>query len=784
MTAKKIGVITIYLISLVFLVWGWRLFYFLTDDAYIAFRYISNRHLGFGYTWNPPPFLPVEGYTSFLWVVLLDLVWVIFGIQPPRAANLFGLFFACGTLLLSVFFVFSLNLRRDLAERRNLFLALVLLGILTNRTFLAWTSSGLETSMFNFFVILWVFLLFSSKSQTARWQFFLSFSAMLIALTRPDGYLFVMSTAGIISLGVLQHVHEKRFRLRDLSPFLPLLLVLAHVFWRKSFYGAWFPNTYYAKQVESWPAAGSRYALSFVMEYSLVFWIGLVTWVVIRRYPQWSRQLKELSKSAKLRTLSFDEPMFIKIIGYLTIIFHFSYYTFKIGGDYFEYRVYSHLIVLIFVSVLWFLNDLMFSWKKAVVFFSIIIFLSWPIPWTHWLYSQSYTTRDQTINFKLKIAEIFPWGIRHYVEIFDQMQLWLISHGICIRHQEHKVFAKYFRQQMPPRKLGEKEKFEKFSILEISSPGYLGWVFPHLMILDTLGLNDYVVARTPAFDKRFRFMAHERHAPEAYLQCFEPNVSINWPRGEVRLNSREKPLTAEKISQCEKFWREEIIRYGEDMNLVKLDFAIKYLKFNEDSRDKGIIYLNEVLVEKPKNAEAHFYLGIAYEAKGRTKKAVFHYQMAMQINPEWQQPSQALSAILLYQKRYRDALEVAQKGLIHHPRSTLLLNNLGIAYFAQGQIKEALRVFDRCLKEDPEDARAHLNKGIALRRSHKSKQALQSFQTVIKLNPNSKDAYYKSAEIYLEQQEWQKAQEYFAKAKQHGARIPKEILEKMEKRTL
>src|SRR5262245_9957845 len=72
---------------------GWKVFLFQTDDAYISFRYISNRHLGFGYTWNPPPFLPVEGYTSFLWIVLLDLIWTVLGIEPPEASQILGLLF-------------------------------------------------------------------------------------------------------------------------------------------------------------------------------------------------------------------------------------------------------------------------------------------------------------------------------------------------------------------------------------------------------------------------------------------------------------------------------------------------------------------------------------------------------------------------------------------------------------------------------------------------------------------------------------------------------------------
>jgi len=79
---------------------GWRLFFFLTDDAFIAFRYVSNSMLGYGFVWNPPPFRPVEGYTSFLWVVLLRLVWSFTGVEPPVAANYLSLLCGYGTLFI------------------------------------------------------------------------------------------------------------------------------------------------------------------------------------------------------------------------------------------------------------------------------------------------------------------------------------------------------------------------------------------------------------------------------------------------------------------------------------------------------------------------------------------------------------------------------------------------------------------------------------------------------------------------------------------------------------
>ena len=115
---------------------GSRLFLFTTDDAYIAFRYVSNHVLGRGFVWNPPPFLPVEGYTSWLWVALLRLVWGLTGVDPPHAANNLSLAFGYGTLFVVYRLVCRIGLPARLERIRFSLLALVFLGTVTNRTFL------------------------------------------------------------------------------------------------------------------------------------------------------------------------------------------------------------------------------------------------------------------------------------------------------------------------------------------------------------------------------------------------------------------------------------------------------------------------------------------------------------------------------------------------------------------------------------------------------------------------------------------------------------------------
>ena len=121
---RAAAVLGLFLAALAAAVWGWRLFAFLTDDAYIAFRTVHNHMAGHGWVWNPPPFRPVEGYTSFLWLVLLEAVWRLTGVEPPDSANVLSLGFGCATLLLAGWMVLRMRLPEPLERQRLAFLAL------------------------------------------------------------------------------------------------------------------------------------------------------------------------------------------------------------------------------------------------------------------------------------------------------------------------------------------------------------------------------------------------------------------------------------------------------------------------------------------------------------------------------------------------------------------------------------------------------------------------------------------------------------------------------------
>ena len=117
-----------------------RRFWFVTDDAYITFRYARNFARGLGPLFNVGEEPPVEGYSNFLWMCLAALVERLGGNVEfwPNVAST-----AIGTLFLYVVFrVLRTRLELSLPVSAG---ALALLA--THPPFTVYSSSGLATTI-------------------------------------------------------------------------------------------------------------------------------------------------------------------------------------------------------------------------------------------------------------------------------------------------------------------------------------------------------------------------------------------------------------------------------------------------------------------------------------------------------------------------------------------------------------------------------------------------------------------------------------------------------------
>ena len=267
--------------------------------------------------------------------------------------------------------------------------------------------------------------------------------------------------------------------------------------------------------------------MSFVLEYGL--WLlppVVLSWMWVSR--------RRLVESLRAHT-----PAWFAVA---TVSAQVAYYTFDIGGDHFEFRVYSHLVPLLAWLTVWLAS----RWNRPAIalgFPALVLAVSLPIPWSHHLASRDLRYKESA---HVDVAPHLPQALSPITRRFDQHQLWLRKHGVCIRQHVHRLYYEHQVSFWPGR--DETIPGDGRPVLVRGGVGVPGWVLPEVIIIDRLGLNDRVVARNPTRSKK-RHMAHDRRPPEGYTKCFRPNV--------VRVNdewiavARKKPLTDEQIRDCE-----------------------------------------------------------------------------------------------------------------------------------------------------------------------------------------------------------------------------------------
>lgn len=260
------------------------------DDAFITFRYAENFAGGIGPVFNAGE--RVEGYTGFLWMLLLA-TGALLGISTVLLAKVLGFVLAAATLsILSFADRITGVLDFRVAVISTLFTA-------TCGIFTPWPSSGMEVSLFTFLILLTI-LIYLRAGSSVDTRLFCAAGALagLTALSRPEG-LIVVAVITIIEL--FRWIRRQEQKL--LSFLLPMLGVFVPYFlWRWSYYGYLFPNTFYAKVGSRLDQIlrGLEYTLAFLQPAALLL-LGFLAAMFLPRYAIMKGRLASLA----LITLTF-----------------------------------------------------------------------------------------------------------------------------------------------------------------------------------------------------------------------------------------------------------------------------------------------------------------------------------------------------------------------------------------------------------------------------------------------------------------------------------------------
>jgi hypothetical protein len=519
---------------------------FLCDDAFISFRYARNFAQGHGLVFNPG-FERVEGYSNFLWVMILAAGQFL-GFAPERAANPLLIFFGLALVAMTVRFCWN-----ELPAQASPYAIVIpALMLATNRSFALWCTSGLETKLFELLVVGGVLSTVREMERMRRGDagghaaaglprpFFDGFplSAIwfaLAALTRPDGVLF----AGCV---VLTRIIIQAFK-RTLE-WRPLLLGTAafvlpvggQFAFRRIYYDDWFPNTYYAKVGgQLWWEMGVKYLKCFSLEYAAVLWIPIIVLAVIG-----------MVRARRVSTL---------LIFAAAIVPH-AVYVASIGGDHFEYRVLDAYLPLIFILFFYAACAVgRIRPARAVVGAYVLLCAGagMALPTlAHRSFPPEYrvgfpglTPRDGYLTEFIDSTR-FPWLFRlpvigPYLVAYNDLIYATTRQFVGLRQEEHKRFlataekqgnwlAGLIAQGLLPRDL-------HIAVDCVGAAPY----FSSLRTLDRVGLTDRAVARQANFFGEYRVMAHDKLAGDEYIRemgvdiAALDNVHLVLPEGHPRL---------------------------------------------------------------------------------------------------------------------------------------------------------------------------------------------------------------------------------------------------------
>ncbi len=217
---------------------------FIADDAYITFRYSQNLASGYGPTFNAGR-PPVEGYTTFTWMLLMAIPHLI-GIGVVPFAKIAGILLTIGTMIVA--YIFAQNSCGFLSPADRTWpgmVAVFLVAIFYPSAVHA--VSGMETPWFMFLLTL-LFLLSAMlvEKPDHRRAFWFSLVCLLTGLTRPEGNIVVWFMAPTIFFLIPK---EKRIGFVKAFALFYLLPGIVYYIWRFAYYSLPLPLPAYVKMV-------------------------------------------------------------------------------------------------------------------------------------------------------------------------------------------------------------------------------------------------------------------------------------------------------------------------------------------------------------------------------------------------------------------------------------------------------------------------------------------------------------------------------------------------------
>ncbi len=416
---------------------GW-----VSDDAYITLRTVDNFVNGYGPRWNV--FERVQAYTHPLWMLLVscfyffarDAFYTVIAVSVAAAAGAIALY--------------AFQFRK---KPPMLFAGLIMMFL--SEAFIEFSTSGLENPLTYLFIALFFLVSAGKKSAGVKKVFLLSLISGLAAFNRMDTLLLlapalVYQALAVKKPGVIKAV------LAGFTPFFiwELFSVV--------YYGFPFPNTYYAKVVDTgWSVLftafkGFKYLLNLAEMQPVTLFV-IASGII-----------------AGLLSYKKNRPLFFLSLGPLL----YTLYVVIIGGDFMAGRFFAApFFMMVFV-----ISYYEFDPKKPeyVSFFALIFLFAVISPYT-----------------PITGGAFFKWGVRDSNNVAYEKSFYIYCSGLAAgTADKYGTPVPYCEWAIDGRNFRIAIEKGRDRVYVTNNTGYVGYFAgPKAYIIDRLALTDAFLSR-------------------------------------------------------------------------------------------------------------------------------------------------------------------------------------------------------------------------------------------------------------------------------------------------
>ncbi len=668
--------------------WVYR---FAQDDAYISLQSARNLVEGHGLVFNAGE--RVEGYSNFLWTILLA-AFLKLGLPALDLARIFGVVLAAASIPVAARFAAAIEGAPGAAT-------IATAALVAGSSALAfWSGAGLETGLA---VLLTTAALERGMAPgvSARARRAAPLLFALATLTRPDapllfaGWFAVRAFDTLVRPGPLRDPLGVRGLALDVAIYLAPLIPWAA--WKLSFYGDLLPNTYYAKGGFSaeYFARGLTEAGAFVKTFGL--------WGVL----------------PLLAILSVRHPVHGRLLAALgAVLALFSLYVIAVGGDVLPvFRLWLPIVPLGSMLVVFGAMEAarLATRRRRARAFTAAALVAWAAvnivlnrPWIGGQRTSYIRGRAVTAAIAAWLAERVPPGEAIAAVAVGQVAFDTRRPVIDMLGLTDREIARHPRYIDGLTDTWKEKKYNAESVLRRR---------PRAIVFST-------GARPSAKAEKALFLYEDFHT-SYYARSYRADPTTIWTNTVFWLRD-DAPAPPDSMVPFANL--EFLEHYAEGLRVqsrggnfadaiaafersVKTgpDYAVSPIEWwaslRYQARDLGAIpVLEEIVRVDPYALRAHVRLAHYLALAGDLDRAASIDRHVVAINPDDADAYQGLAAVAYGQERFEEAVELATQSLELWSTNESAIDLYARASVALGRFDDAERAYAAILARDPRSA--------------------------------------------------------------------------------